>query len=496
MSSICGIIAPSASVGCSEELVNLSREINDKKIYENFNKSDVYVGFCSQRDNNDVEGIIFRGVRYSYSFCGEIYNRDALLEKIKSELGYSPIESPNDGIIAVWCYILWGGFSPKMLKGKFAFAIYSEGIFATSPHTPKVFIAKDRFGFVPLYYYQNPHGAIYFSTDILPMLKIKGLRRDVSFSGIWQIFYLDGMTLPSKTIFENIRQLEGGTCAYIDCRGKSGILKKCYDNPKIYKSASEVTLDEVIENSFRQKGIDIKDAPFELDFCEYEIDLLEKSLKATSLPIFPSIYSSLSRLNRGKTHISSLGKELIYPQNLPRMRGFFSWISDPYKNIDFLDAQKLRMCDGFDFINAERLKVIDVESDKYEIDSIYRFYIPMMLQGMEKTSKSLGLDIKYPYCDEDIIGYLYTKNQIFDSAPLLSNKKNPQENTKKSEFEAHLLNCLENALSNSESVLNYIADREKLLLCIRQREIHESFILLYSLHFLFEELNLNLNIKA
>ena len=80
MSSICGIIAPSASIGCYEELVNLSREIKDKKIYENFNKSDVYVGFCSQREKNDVESIIFRGVRYSYSFCGELYNTEYLLK--------------------------------------------------------------------------------------------------------------------------------------------------------------------------------------------------------------------------------------------------------------------------------------------------------------------------------------------------------------------------------------------------------------------------------
>lgn len=496
MSSICGIIAPSASIGCCEELVNLSREINDKKIYENFNKSDVYVGFCSQREKNDVESIIFRGVRYVYSFCGEIYNRDALAEKIKAELGYSPIEIPSDGIIAVWCYILWGGFSPKMIKGKFAYAIYSEGIFATSPHTPKVFIAKDRFGFIPLYYYQNPHGAIYFSTDILPMLKIKGIRRDVSFSGIWQIFYLDGMTLPSKTIFENIHQLEGGSCAYIDCRGKSGILKKCYDNPKIYKGAPETTLEEIIENSFREKGINIREKQVELNACEYDIDSLENSLRATAFPIRPDVYSSLSKLDSTKTHISSFGKELIYLKNLPHMRGFFSWISDPYKNIDFLDTKRLRLCEGFDFINAERLKVIDTESDKYYIDSLYRFYIPMMLQEIETSAKNLSLNIKYPYCDEDIIGYLYTKNQIFDSAKPQFYKKNPQENTKKSEFEAHLVNCLENALSNSESVLNYIADREKLLLCIRQGEFYESFILLYSLHFLFEELNLNLNIKA
>ena len=496
MSSICGIIAPMASVGCREELVNLSRSVKDKKIYENFNKNDVYIGLCSQRNKNDAESIIYKGVRYSYSFCGELYNKAVLAEKIKAELGYSPIEELNDGIIAVWCYILWGGFSPKMLKGKFAFAIYSEGIFATSGHTPRVFIAKDRFGFIPIYYYQNPHGVIYFSSDIHSMLKIKGMRRDVSFSGLWQIFYLEGMTLPPKTIFEGIEQLEAGSCAYIDCRGKSKILKKCYDNPRLYKISPEVTLDGIIENSFCEKGIKKSDSTFEFTFPADSVDTLNESLKATLLPINPTFYASISRLDRGKTHISSIGRELIFSQNIPCMRGFFSWISDPYKNIDLLNSKRLRLYDGFDFINSERLRAIDSESDKYELDSLYRFYIPMVLCGVEKISENLGVSVKYPYCDEDIVGYLYTKNQLPDSLKPTFCHQNKQKSAKKSEFEAHIIDYLENTLSNSESVLNYVVDKEKFRLCISRGEFHESLILLYSLHFLFEEFNLNLNIKA
>lgn len=496
MSSICGIIAPTASVGYREELINLSRNINDKKIYENFNKSDVYIGFCSQADKNDAESIIYKGIRYSYSFCGELYNSSVLAEKIKAELGYSPTDGFSDGVIAVWCYILWGGFSPKMLKGKFAFAIYSEGIFTTSGHTPRVFIAKDRFGFVPIYYYQNPHGVIYFSSDIHSMMKIKGMRRDVSFLGLWQIFYLDGMTLPSKTLFEGIEQLEAGSCAYIDCRGKSKILKKCYDNPRAYKSLSDVTLDGIIENSFIEKGIDKSGMSVEFDNSECDADTLIKSLKSTLSPINPGFYFSISRLDNSKIHISNLGRELISAQNFPCMRGFFSWISDPYKSIDLLDCKRLRLYDGFEFINSERLRAIDCDGDKYELDSLYRFYIPMVLCGVEKICKNLGVTIKYPYCDEDIVGFLYTRNQLSDSQKQAFSGIKKRKISKKSEFEAHIINFIENTLSNSESVLNYIVDKEKFRLCISRGEFTESLILLYSVHFLFEEFNLNLNIKA
>ena len=496
MSSICGIIAPSASVGCSEELINLSRRIKDKKIFENFNKNDVYIGLCSQKYKNDVESIIYRGVRYNYCFCGELYNSTLLAEKIKSELGYSPIESYNDGVIAAWCYILWGGFSPKMLKGKFSYAIYSEGIFKTSSHTPKVFIAKDRFGFIPIYYYQNSHGTVYFSSEISAMLEIKTNKREISYLGLWQMLYLDGMSLPDKTIFENIQQLKAGSCAYIDCRGKSNILIKCYDNPATYKPLSEQTLEGLIENSFNERGININERGVEFINSEYEIDSINTSVEMTAAPINPAVYTSISKLNPQITHISPLGKELISSQNFSFMKGFFSWISDPYKNMELIDTKKLRILDGFDYINSERLKIVDTESEKYELNSLYRFYIPMVLQDAEVIAKNLGIDIKYPYCDEDIVGYLYTKNQISDCVIPKSTKYKLKDNTKKSEFETHLIKSIENAISNSESVLNCIADREKLLLCISKGEFNPSLILLYSIHLMFERFNLNLNIKA
>ena len=120
----------------------------------------------------------------------------------------------------------------------------------------------------------------------------------------------------------------------------------------------------------------------------------------------------------------------------------------------------------------------------------------MVLCGVEKISENLGAGVKYPYCDEDIVGYLYTKNQLPDSLKPTFSHQNKPKSAKKSEFEAHIIDYLENTLSNSESVLNYVVDKEKFRLCISRGEFHESLILLYSLHFLFEEFNLNLNIKA
>lgn len=492
MSSICTIIAPEACIGCREELINLSKGIENKKTFEIFNKNDVYVGLCSSKSKNDAESIIYKGVRYCYCFCGELYNSEILIEKIRSELGYLPIEEANDGIIATWCYILWGGFSPKMLQGKFAYSIYSEGIFKTSLQTPKVFIAKDRFGFIPIYYYQNHNGTIYFSNDITSMLKINGIKREVSYQGLWQMLYLEGLTLPNMTVFDDIHQLLAGHCAYIDCRGKSKIMIKCYDNTQNYKMPSEIRLDETIQDSFYKRHLDTDEKQSDFDLYEYDYSSIIKSQGISPMPILPSIYYYVSNMKNEGIRISSIGKELQCAQSFC-MRGFFSWIGDPYENIELVDNKRLDLYDGFDYLNEERLKIVDPESKKYEIDSLYRLYFPMILGRIEEMARILKISIKYPYCDESIITHLYCKNQLLDT----TFKKDIAEfnKTKNSEFDKRLINNLSEAISNSESVLNYIANKEKLSQALNYGIIRKDLILLYSIHNMFEKFNLDLNIK-
>lgn len=496
MSSICTIIAPDACIGCREELVNLSKSIENKRTFEIYNKNEVYVGICTETSKNDVESIIYKGVRYSYCFCGELYNSEALAQKIKAELGYSPIESISAGVIATWCYILWGGFSPKMLSGKFAYAIYSEGIFKTSPQTPKLFIAKDRFGFIPLYYYQNNRGDIYISSSLESMLNIKGVKKEISLSGLWQAFYLNGMTLPNKTMFDDINQLEAGHCAYIDCRGKSKIMIKRYDNTSTYKPASDITLNQALENSFTARNAYIKENAITQDDADLNFFDIEKSVTTTLLPINPTIYGHLNQMKSKNTLISDIGKELMCAQNICCMRGFFSWISDPYENIELLNRDLLKLSDGFDFINNERLKRLDPDSEKYELDSLYHFYLPMLLPNTEAIAAKLSLNIKYPYCDEGLVEYLYVKNQACESANESKRIHKRTYRTKNSEFEHHLISELTKVISNSESLLNYISDKEKLKNALLRGMISDDIILLYSLHLVFDKFNLDLNIRA
>ncbi|WP_315819866.1 hypothetical protein [Paraflavitalea speifideaquila] len=82
--------------------------------------------------------------RYRIVFNGEIYN----YQEIKDRLTDYPFTTNGDTEVLLAAYIKWGIDSLTYLKGMFAFAIWDT-------LTQELFIARDRMGVKPVYYYIN-----------------------------------------------------------------------------------------------------------------------------------------------------------------------------------------------------------------------------------------------------------------------------------------------------------------------------------------------------
>lgn len=101
---------------------------------------------------------------YSIIYNGEIYNSDELKVELE-ELGNSFI-SHSDTEIVLGAYIQWGESCLKRFNGMFSFIIFNH-------ETNQVFLARDRFGVKPLYYYYINENTIAFASEIKQFSNLK-----------------------------------------------------------------------------------------------------------------------------------------------------------------------------------------------------------------------------------------------------------------------------------------------------------------------------------
>lgn len=112
------------------------------------------------------------------SFNGEIYNYIKLREDL-TKMGHK-FRSKTDSEIVIHAYEQWGVDSLKRLRGMFAFAIWDE-------KTDKLFLARDRIGIKPLYYYSDDNKFI-FSSELKGIIKDKEIGREINATALAYYF--------------------------------------------------------------------------------------------------------------------------------------------------------------------------------------------------------------------------------------------------------------------------------------------------------------------
>src|SRR3954454_19078071 len=88
---------------------------------------------------------------------GEIYNFHALMAELEG-LGHR-FRSRCDTEVLVHAYEQWGAACVQRLRGMFAFAVCD----ARAAGPPTVFLARDRFGIKPLYFYTDGQRLLFAS---------------------------------------------------------------------------------------------------------------------------------------------------------------------------------------------------------------------------------------------------------------------------------------------------------------------------------------------
>lgn len=139
--------------------------------------------------------------RHWIIYNGEIYNHRELATELAG-LGHT-FGSHSDTEVILAAYAEWGPGCLNRLNGMFAFAIYD----ATAA---ELFVARDRFGIKPLYYWVAPDGSLCLASEIKQFTAVPGWKAVANRARVTD-FVAGGLTdHTDETLFDRVYQLRPG----------------------------------------------------------------------------------------------------------------------------------------------------------------------------------------------------------------------------------------------------------------------------------------------
>jgi asparagine synthase (glutamine-hydrolysing) len=149
--------------------------------------------------------------RYVIVYNGELYNyRDLKLQLQRAEYGSQRqpyiFKTESDTEVVLASYIRWGSKCLEYFNGMFAFAVYDK-------ESKSLFVARDRIGVKPLYYYSGEEGFI-FSSEVRGILH-SGIRKFSLNNAVIDEYLMYQTVFAPSTIVKDIHMLMPGHFAEV-----------------------------------------------------------------------------------------------------------------------------------------------------------------------------------------------------------------------------------------------------------------------------------------
>ncbi len=172
-------------------------------------------------------------------FNGEIYN----YLDIKAELialGHT-FRTESDTEVILASYRQWGDGMLEKFRGMFAFCIWDT-------QKERLFMARDRFGKKPLYYYRN-EDTLLFASEIKSLIRYPGFPRRANMQSIYD--YLSyGYCVGKDTAFEGVHRLMPGHFMIVEKDGRTQTHKYwslAEVNPAMGRRSRDSLAEELVE---------------------------------------------------------------------------------------------------------------------------------------------------------------------------------------------------------------------------------------------------------
>ena len=169
-------------------------------------------------------------------FNGEIYNYLSIKQKL-SACGHE-FRTGTDAEIIIHLYQEYGRECLDMIKGMFSFAIWNRD-------QKSLFIARDRFGIKPLYYYYN-NGVFCFSSELRTLLCLPFITKEINRKALGLYFSLEYVPSP-YSIIEGIEKLRPAHYIFLE-HGR--LENKCYWDLNVKKDVFNLSFNEVKDKTY------------------------------------------------------------------------------------------------------------------------------------------------------------------------------------------------------------------------------------------------------
>jgi len=299
--------------------------------------------------------------RYYITYNGEVYNFMELRELL-IKCGYV-FKTTSDTEVVLYAYAEWGAECLKRFNGMYSIAIWDKKY-------NELFLARDRFGKKPLYYYMNDRKELTFSSELTALISDQTIPKNISYEAL-NCYLAIGYILSPMTLYEDVYKLEPATYLLISNKGEK-ITKVKYWN---------------YADTFRKKT-----SEDEHSIAENLKSMLEVSVKRRMISDVPvgaflsggidssSIVSLMKKHHEGELHTFSVGFRQESYNEMQDAERTAKWISTIHHN------HICEVTNGLDFINIAINGFDEPFADNsliptYEVSKLASQYVTVALSG-------------------------------------------------------------------------------------------------------------------
>ncbi|MBN2406717.1 MAG: asparagine synthase (glutamine-hydrolyzing) [Elusimicrobia bacterium] len=217
-------------------IINIDREKADRKILADMQASIVHRGPDSRgsfvRGNVGLahnrlavidpcresdQPMVING-RYAIVYNGTVYNYRELREELKGR-GCS-FRTNSDTEAVLYSYIVWGNECVEKFNGVFSIAVYDR-------KKKELFLARDRYGAKPLYYYHDDK-VFLFGSELKTFTRHPRFRKRVDLCALKEYFAFQNV-FSERTLLEGVKLLPQGHRAVLDTEKNSLKISRYWD---------------------------------------------------------------------------------------------------------------------------------------------------------------------------------------------------------------------------------------------------------------------------